>query len=174
MKILSLIRRFGQRTPLSTNAPVMVATVPTLELDDYDPAVALVALETLDEQMHDVVDRNADGVNLMALKIRRESDLLLTLGISDPFAAKAGSLAQKALELSNARRGLTLQAVKHDVTVQERAMFVSQSIALVERATMLLAAAKKNNRANIDLALSQQARLMGDMHRSISSIPSLS
>jgi hypothetical protein len=129
--------------------------------------IAQRAEMSLTEQLHAVVDRNADGVNQMALSIRRESDLLLTLGISDPLAAKAGSLAQKALELSNTSRGLTLQALKHDVSVAERTRYVSQAIAFVSSAEILLSEAKKKNRRNIDMALERQKLALIGLGRSL-------
>lgn len=166
MKLLSMLRGAGGRivgrNPAATAASFVITTEPQ---EFFDAAAAARAYESLTDQLLAVVDQNADGVNRAALALRRESDLLLTLGISDPFAAKAGVLAQRALELSNAGRGVDLDARRHEVTVEQRTELVSQAIAFVSRAEMLMAEAKKKNRANIDMALERQSRLIGDVHR---------
>jgi len=125
-----------------------------------DHALLATALDSLNDQMHDVINRNADGVNRAAISLRRETDLLLSLGISDPFAGKAGSYAQMALELANAGRGMDLQAQPHNLGPQERAALVARAMTLMLRAEMLMAAAKKNNLANIESALARQEQLM--------------
>jgi hypothetical protein len=117
-------------------------------------------LASLNDQMHEVIDRNADGVNRAAISLRRETDMLLLLGISDPLAAKAGSYAQMALELANAGRGVNLAAQPHHPTPQERSDLVARAMTLVLRAEMLMAAAKKSNLANIETALARQEQLM--------------
>ena len=125
-----------------------------------DHELLATALASLHDQMHEVINRNADGVNRSAIGLRRETDLLLSLGISDPYAAKAGTYAQIALELANAGRGLNLQAQAHDVTPAERADLVARAMTLMLRAEMLMAHAKKNNLANIQSALAKQEQLM--------------
>lgn len=166
MKLLSMLRGAGSRiVGMTTPTAAVVFEITTEPQEFFDAAAAARAHDSITEQLLAVVDQNADGVNRAALALRRDSDLLLTLGISDPFAAKAGVLAQRALELSNAGRGVDLDARKHEVTVSQRTELVSQAIAFVSRAEMLMAEAKKKNRANIDTALERQSRLIGDMHR---------
>lgn len=118
------------------------------------------ALDALNDQLHQVINRNADGVNRAAIELRRETDLLLSLGISDPFAAKAGSYAQMALELANAGRGVNLQAQPCNLSPTERADLVARAMTLMLRAQMLMGAAKKNNLANIQAALARQEQRM--------------
>jgi hypothetical protein len=118
------------------------------------------ALDSLNDQMHEVINRNADGVNRAAMKVRRETDLLLSLGISDPFAAKAGSYAQMALELANTGRGVNHQAQSHRIGLRARAELVARAMTLTLRAEMLMGAAKKNERANIERALALQEQRM--------------
>ena len=118
------------------------------------------ALDALNDQLHEVINRNADGVNHAAIKLRRETDLLLSLGISDLFAAKAGSYAQMALELANAGRGVNLQAQPYNLSPKERADLVARAMTLMLRAEMLMGAAKKNNLANIQAALAHQEQRM--------------
>lgn len=125
-----------------------------------DRELLAAAASSLADQMHEVIDRNADGVNRAAIQLRRETDLLLSLGISDPFAGKAGSYAQMALELANAGRGVNLEARPHNLSPQERADLVARAMTLILRAEMLMAAAKKNNYANIEAALARQEQLM--------------
>lgn len=131
--------------------------------ENRDIEVAQSAQDSLEEQIHAVINKNADGVNKMALSIRRDTDLLLTLGISDPFAAKAGTLAQAALELANAGRGVNLQCEKHVLTPTARVQFVSKAMSVVTRAELLLRAAKEQNRASIDSALDRQAKIISGM-----------
>lgn len=119
-----------------------------------------VALDSLNDQLHEVIDRNADGVNRAAIKLRRETDLMLSLGISDPFAAKAGSYAQMALELANSGRGVDLRAQLFHLAPNERADLVARAMTLILRAEMLMGAAKKNNLSNIQAALAQQEERM--------------
>jgi hypothetical protein len=114
---------------------------------------------SLNDQMHEVIDRNADGVNRAAISLRRETDMLLALGISDPLAAKAGSYAQMALELANTGRGVNLEAQPHHATPQERSDLVARAMTLVLRAEMLMASAKKSNLANIEKALARHEQL---------------
>jgi hypothetical protein len=164
MKIPSWLtfRRRGAQATL----PAQSASVAVLAsgFDDVaeprDRELLATALSSLEDQMHEVVNRNADGVNRAAIQLRRETDLLLSLGISDPFAGKAGSYAQMALELANAGRGVNLEARPHNLSAQERADLVARAMTLMLRAEMLMAAAKKSNHANIEAALARQEQLM--------------
>jgi len=157
------IRMLG--APLAAGRALTVAksNVDFLLSEARDIQVAKRAVDTLEEQMHAVVNRNADGVNLSALSIRRETDLLLSLGISDPVAAKAGTLAQLALELANAGRGVNLQNEMPNVSPQERVRMVAKAIAVVTRAETLLVDAKKHNRKRIDHALRTQSKIITQM-----------
>jgi hypothetical protein len=128
----------------------------------HDQSVA-----SLHGQILSLIDRNADGVNRSAIDLRRKTDLLLTLGISDPYAAKAGSYAQKALELANAGRGMTLQAEPCQTTPWERAELVARAMALMLRAEMLMAAATKTNRVNIESALQKQEQIMRGLREAL-------
>jgi hypothetical protein len=165
---LSFVRR---RAPLTQPMPVsslaltstaVAAMTSTFDevAEPRDRQLLATALGSLNDQLHEVINRNADGVNRAALKLRRETDLLLSLGISDPFAAKAGSYAQMALELANAGRGVNLQAQPHDLSPQERADLVARAMTLMLRAEMLMGAAKKTNLASIEAALAQQEQRM--------------
>jgi predicted RNA-binding protein YlxR (DUF448 family) len=144
---------------VSTAVAVMVSTFDEVA-EARDRRLLGAALDALNDQLHEVINRNADGVNRAAIKLRRETDLLLSLGISDPFAAKAGSYAQMALELANAGRGIYLQAESHNLSPKERADLVARAMTLMLRAEMLMGAAKKNNLANIQAALAQQEQRM--------------
>jgi hypothetical protein len=144
---------------VSTAVAVMVSTFDEVA-EARDRRLLGAALDALNDQLHEVINRNADGVNRAAIKLRRETDLLLSLGISDPFAAKAGSYAQMALELANAGRGINLQAESHNLSPKERADLVARAMTLMLRAEMLMGAAKKNNLANIQAALAQQEQRM--------------
>lgn len=163
MKLLSWFPFLKRADPVPPPQPVNLALVAS-SFDDVaeprDHALLATALGSLNDQMHEVINRNADGVNRAAISLRRETDLLLSLGISDPFAGKAGSYAQMALELANAGRGMNLQAQPHDLGPQQRADLVARAMTLMLRAEMLMAAAKKNNLANIESALARQEQLM--------------
>ena len=143
----------------STAVAAMTSTFDEI-VEPRDHQLLSTALESLNDQLHEVINRNADGVNHAAIKLRRETDLLLSLGISDPFAAKAGSYAQMALELANAGRGVNLQAQPYNLSPTERADLVARAMTLMLRAEMLMGAAKKNNLANIEAALAQQEQRM--------------
>lgn len=159
MKIASFLGRLGIRHLPFQAVAVDLQTVDLALQNRRDEKVAGNALDTLCEQMHQVINVNADGVNRSALKVRRDTDMLLSLGISDPFATKAGSLAQEALELANARRGVDIHGDKHVVTPDERAKAVAKAIALVVRAEMLLDCAKRKNKRNIGRALEHAKQL---------------
>lgn len=124
-----------------------------------DPMLLKVATEAIDEQLRVTIDRNADGINAAAIRLRRDTDLLLALGISDALAAQAGSHAQMALELANAGRGVDLQAQPHRLTPSDRAALVSRAMVLMMIAEQLMDTAKSNNRVNIETALSRQEQL---------------
>jgi hypothetical protein len=143
----------------TTTVATMTSAVDELT-DPRDRQLLAMAVGALDDQLHEVINRNADGVNRAAIKLRRQSDLLLSLGISDPFAAKAGSCAQLALELANAGRGVDLQAQPCNLGPKQRADLVARAMILVLRAEMLMGAAKKNNLANIQAAISRQEQRM--------------
>jgi hypothetical protein len=136
-------------------------------------ALLAASRASLDDQMHEVIDRNADGVNHSAIGLRRETDMLLALGISDPLAAKAGSYAQQALELANSGRGVNLQAQPHHLTLREHSDLVARAMALMLRAEMLMAAAKKSNLANIEAALARQEQLMANARHTLLAQPSI-
>lgn len=136
-----------------------------------DRALYAASRRALDDQMHELIDRNADGVNRAAISVRRETDMLLALGISDPLAAKAGSCAQKALELANAGRGVNLQAQPHRLTPQERSDLVARATTLMLRAEMLMKTAKESNLANIEVALVKQEQLMKSARRTLLAHP---
>jgi len=153
-------RRVTAPAPAAAGALALVASTFDEVAEARDRELLGTALASLNDQMHEIINRNADGVNRSALGVRRETDLLLSLGISDPFAAKAGSYAQMALELANAGRGVDLQAQAHDMTPAARADVVARAMTLVMRAEMLMAHAKKNNLANIQSALAKQEQLM--------------
>lgn len=122
-------------------------------------------MHSLNLQMHEVINKNADGVNRIAIAIRRESDILLSLGVSDSRAAKAGTIAQKALELANKGRGENLQYERVELTPDDRAALVAQAIMLVNKAEKLMADAKKGNRKNIDAAITKQALYLIDLNQ---------
>jgi hypothetical protein len=162
MKRLPWLALVGKRLSPVPAVSWVTANVTTFD-DVAEPAdreLLANALSSLNEQMHEVINRNADGINRSAIALRRETDLLLSLGISDPFAAKAGSYAQMALELANAGRGVDLQARSHDVSPTERAESVARAMTLIVRAETLMAHAKKTNLANIQSALTKQEQLM--------------
>jgi hypothetical protein len=165
-----IARRLSFLTPAATPAapvPICPATVFEEMAEPGDHQFIDQSLASLHQQMHTLINRNADGVNRSALKLRRVTDILLTLGVSDPYAAKAGSYAQKALELANTGRGVTLQAEPCCATPWERAELVARAMALMLRAEMLMAAAMKTNRANIEAALQKQEQLMCGMRAAL-------
>ena len=141
--------------PASATVATMASTFDAIA-EPCDRRLLRTAYEALNDQLHEVINRNAEGLNHAAIRLRRETDLLLSLGISDPFAAKAGSYAQMALELANAGRGINLQAEPCNVDPRERADLVARAMTLMLRAEMLMDVAKKSNLAHIHAALDRQ------------------
>jgi hypothetical protein len=164
MKLMSWIQfRRKRPDPVPLEPPVNLTLVASRfdeVADERDHALLGTVLNSLNDQMQEVINRNADGVNRAAISLRRETDLLLSLGISDPCAGKAGSYAQMALELANAGRGMSLQAQPYNLAPQQRADLVARAMTLMLRAEMLMVAVKKNNRTNIEKALAHQDQLM--------------
>lgn len=155
--------------PVSAVASNLVDTASSFDdvAEPSDYALLEKSRAALEDQMHEVINRNADGVNRAAIALRRETDLLLTLGISDPFAGKAGSYAQMALQLANAGRGVDLSARPYDVSPADRAALVARAMTLMLRAEMLMAHAKASNRSNIQTALAKQEQLVRGVKASL-------
>jgi hypothetical protein len=168
MKLPSWLQ-FAIRPPTPPAGDAMALVVAAFEevTEAGDRALLVASRTSLDDQMHEVIDRNADGVNRAAISLRRETDMLLALGISDQLAAKAGSYAQKALELANTGRGVDLQAQPHHLTPHERSDLVARAMTLMLRAEMLMKAAKKSNLANIEAALARQEQLMTNVRHTL-------
>jgi ABC-type molybdate transport system substrate-binding protein len=152
-------RRVAALVPPVTQTSLVASSFDEIA-EPGDLALLATALASLNDQMHEVINRNADGVNRAAITVRRETDLLLSLGISDPFAAKAGSYAQMALELANAGRGVNLRAEAYHLSPKERAELVARAMSFMLRAEMLMGHAKKTNLANIESALAEQEQRM--------------
>jgi hypothetical protein len=125
-----------------------------------DPRLKVLAMKTLEVQIHELIDKNADGVRHLALRVRHDTDLLLSIGVADPGVAKADSLARSALELTNAGRGASQQAERFELSTQVRADLVANAMALVSRAEALLAAAKRANIPNIRAAIKRQEQMV--------------
>jgi len=159
MKPLSVLKRL-HRSDRTAQARITTGDDTVSSFDavatSRDRRLCTDALASLADQMHEVLNRNADGVNAAAIGLRRETDLLLSLGISDPLAGKAGSFAQMALELANAGRGMNLHAQPHGLQAQDRAELIARAMTLMLRAEALMDAAKRNNRGNIEEALARQ------------------
>lgn len=166
---------FRGRTAPSTPLLSDIAAALGHRFDDvtgvHDPEMLKVAMEAIDDQLRATIDRNADGVNAAAIRLRRETDLLLALGISDALAAQAGSHAQMALEMANAGRGVDLQAQPHRLAPSDRAALVSRAMVLMMIAEKLMDTAKSNNRSNIEAALSRQEQLAKMARRSLTCQP---
>lgn len=164
MTLISTIwRRLRPNTIEAVNAPLPLVCDPAEMNDPAAKKLQETASRCLDEQIHQLIDRNADGVNRLAMRVRRDSDLLLSLGISDPYAAKAGTLAQFALEMANGKRGMNIEAVAHTPSVSERKDLVVKAMSLASRAEALLNHAKSVNAAAIEVALATQARLLREV-----------
>lgn len=149
------------------SAPTATTSADYHLTDPKDQHRVSLAFDTLEEQLHAVINKNADGVNLSALSIRRDTDLLLSLGVSDPMAAKAGTLAQVALELANRGRGVNLSEEEHNISPFERADAVAKAMAIVTSAEELLKKARRNNSANIEDAIKKQASLISRARRGL-------
>lgn len=115
---------------------------------------------SLDDQLREVFDRNADGINRAAKTIRDHSDSLLSLGITDDRVARAGTLAQLAVELANKGRGQSLDHVRHDVSVDVRRQHVETALATIAQAELLMKEATAENKAQIRDLFHRQERML--------------
>ena len=108
------------------------------------------ATKALREDVDDVLNLHADGINAICLKVRQQSDVLLMLGISDPEAAKASMFAQHGLQLANVGRGEDLKGNRLNLTADERIEIVSHAMSAAVMAENLLKSALKNNTALLE------------------------
>ncbi|MAF04671.1 hypothetical protein [Herbaspirillum sp.] len=120
----------------------------------------VAAEEAIASQLHTVIDNNADGINRSARTIRDQSDMLLSLGITDERVARAGTLAQLAVELANSGRGVNLQQVAHAPEVEDRRRLVVKAMATIAQAEGLISAAAADNKKSIRSAVAKQERML--------------
>jgi len=118
------------------------------------------AIFSLEDQMREVFDRNADGINKAAKVIRDQSDSLLSLGITDDRVARAGTLAQLAVELANKGRGIGLDRIEHQVSVEIRRQYVETALATVAQAEVFMTEATAANKKQIRSLFQHQSRML--------------
>jgi hypothetical protein len=124
------------------------------------------ATSSIDLQLHEVLDDNADGVITHALKVRHECDELLSLGISDRSSAKASVMAQQALQLANFGRGVDLSGVVAPLNLMERCECVKTAMTMSVQAESLLATAKKDSRLDIRGAIAAKQKMYQQLQQS--------
>lgn len=165
MNILVLVKKIG----MARKRTASVALISHIDLNPNKKKSQRSACDnemlSLVTQMHEVINRNADGVNRIAIDIRRESDILLSLGISDSKAAKAGTYAQKALELANMGRGENLHSERSNLAPSARAELVAQAMMWVNKAEKLMDEAKKGNKKNINSAIEGQKKYLSELNQ---------
>jgi len=121
---------------------------------------------SLDLQLHEVLDDNADGVIGHALKVRHECDELLSLGISDRSSAKASIMAQQALQLANFGRGVDLNGVVAPLNLMERCECVKTAMTMSVQAESLLAIAKRDSKLDIRGAIATKQKMYQQLQQS--------
>jgi len=142
--------------PVTIDVPSSVSTAaPSLSVDLMESA-----RKSVDDQMREVFDRNADGINRAAKAIRDQSDLLLSLGITDDRVARAGTLAQLAVELANKGRGQGLDQVRHVVDVNVRWHHVETALATIAQAEVLMREATAENKKQIRTLFQRQEKML--------------
>ena len=122
-----------------------------------------VCTGSLDANLIVVLNQYADSINKLAIEIRKEGDLLLTLGVSDEDVLKAGQLAQMALSYANLGRGVDLKGNESRNNFSERKINVATGMALTKSAQQLLANAKKHNKQVINEAIESHRRVLASV-----------
>lgn len=133
----------------------------SIQMKQINPVQANKAKDSLVSQINDVINSNADGAVVIALRVRQSTDLLLSLGISDPASAQASIWAQQALHLVNVGRGNDLQGKKLNLTLEQRLEIVSSALGAVLMAERLLEDARSQNQAGITQAIQKQQQILG-------------
>ena len=121
-------------------------------------------------EMNEVIDEHADGVNQIAIEVRKETDYLLLLGISDPCAAEASMFAQHALHLANVGRGVDLEGKTLKLTIDQRIEIVSTAMSSAITAERLLKESLRKCGGQLEqkqIALSQLQQKYTQQHLSI-------
>ncbi|WP_034302233.1 hypothetical protein [Herbaspirillum sp. RV1423] len=144
--------------------PAPVTTEAASTVTTAAPALSVQLMESarksLDDQMREVFDRNADGINRAAKSIRDQSDSLLSLGITDDRVARAGTLSQLAVELANKGRGQGLDQVRHVVDVNVRWHHVETALATIAQAELLMREATAENKKQIRTLFQRQEKML--------------
>lgn len=133
---------------------------------EHFPSVELVDLcdKNLELGLINALNEYADSVNAIALEVRKEGDLLLTLGISDKEVMKAGALAQLALSSANLGRGLDLKGGRQEGNFYERKINVASGMAMAKEARQLLTNAKKHNKRVINEAIEEHRSVLASVN----------
>jgi len=133
----------------------------------YLPSVDLVNLcdKNLELGLINALNEYADSVNAIALEVRKEGDLLLTLGISDKEVMKAGALAQLALSSVNLGRGLDLKGGQQEGDFYKRKINVASGMAMAKEARQLLTNAKKHNKQVINEAIEAHRLVLASVNQ---------
>jgi len=125
--------------------------LPSLQL-----AIHASAQSSLDAQIHQVIDENANGVCTHALRVRRDCDAILSLGISDQSSGRASVIAQQALQIANYGRGMDINGKRIVLNLSDRRECVTTAMTLLVMAENLLKEAKKDSKLNIEGAIQAQ------------------
>lgn len=114
------------------------------------------SVDVLSDDITALFNRHADGINAIALEVRKQTDILLMIGISDPSAAEASILAQQALHLANVGRGEDISGKKLHLTCDQRIEIVASAMSAAILAESMLKAVLKQN----DSLLSQRKQAL--------------
>ncbi len=132
-----------------------------IQMKSVNPVQTAKAKNSLVSQIDEVINNNADGAVVIALRVRQSTDLLLSLGISDPASAQASIWAQQALHLVNVGRGNDLQGKKLNLSLEQRLEVVSSALGAVLMAEKLLEDARSQNQLGITQAIKKQQQILG-------------
>ena len=103
------------------------------------------SIDVLSDDISALFNRHADGINAIALEVRKQTDILLMIGISDPSAAEASILAQQALHLANVGRGEDISGKKLHLTCDQRLEIVASAMSAAILAESMLKTVLKQN-----------------------------
>ena len=160
LSAISSLRSWRRKDQITAPVTIEVSTSVTTAAPTLSDHLKESARKSLDDQMREVFDRNADGINRAAKAIRDQSDSLLSLGITDDRVARAGTLAQLAVELANKGRGQGLDQVHHVVDVDVRWRHVETALATIAQAEALMREATSENKKQIRALFQRQEKIL--------------
>lgn len=161
--IKGVLRRSNIRESAAIE-PVIAPSITPLQI--LAPEQYIEPCEVMLEQgLINTLNEYADAVNKLAIEVRKEGDLLLTLGVSDEDVMKASNMAQLALSCVNIGRGRDLKGDVKKSSFSERKSNVATGMVLTKEAQRLLSGAKKHNEKAINKAVARHEQILQNINK---------